>query len=265
MRDNLRGREIRIEGWSHLQDLIFEDSWDQSLSRYRSPFLFRGLADGGWRQKTSLQRVCEQRTDLEKPLLRNFIKYAGKIDLPDECFWTWLALAQHHGLPTRLLDWTVSPLVAAHFATCQIEHYDRDGVIWCVDFGEVHHFAPEIIKTKLTDEFAALFTVGMLNDLFVSLECFDSSATEPFVLFFEPPSFDARIVNQFAMHSVASDPEVILDDWFQTHSNPYWKIIIPAKLKWEIRDKIDQMNITERVLFPGLDGLSNWLRRYYTP
>ena len=43
------------------------------------------------------------------------------------------------------------------------------------------------------------------------------------------------------------------------------RIVIPAALKWEVRDKLDQANVNERVLVPELEGLSRWLRRYYLP
>ena len=56
-----------------------------------------------------------------------------------------------------------------------------------------------------------------------------------------------------------------LSDWLSHHPELFRKIIIPAHLKREIRDKLDQANINERMLFPGLDGLSQWLTRYYSP
>ena len=62
-----------------------------------------------------------------------------------------------------------------------------------------------------------------------------------------------------------SSPEARLDLWLAAHPQLFRRIIIPAELKWEIRDKLDQANVTERVLFPGLDGLSRWLKRYYSP
>jgi hypothetical protein len=62
-----------------------------------------------------------------------------------------------------------------------------------------------------------------------------------------------------------SDPQARLADWLNSHPDLFFKIIIPSELNWEIRDRLDQANITERVLFPGLDGLSSWLKRQYSP
>ncbi|MGH7494108.1 MAG: FRG domain-containing protein, partial [bacterium] len=85
-----------------------------------------------------------------------------------------------------------------------------------------------------------------------------------FAAFFQSPSLDDRIVNQYAAFSTMSNSTARLDDWLERHPLLYRKIVIPASLKWEIRDKLDKSNINERMLFPGLDGLAGWLRRYYT-
>jgi hypothetical protein len=86
-----------------------------------------------------------------------------------------------------------------------------------------------------------------------------------FIVFFEPPSINSRLFNQFAYFSMASRPDLLFDDWLKTRTELWTKIVFPWQLKWEIRDKLDQSNISERVLFPGLDGIASWLKRYYTP
>ena len=67
---------------------------------------------------------------------------------------------------------------------------------------------------------------------------------------------DERIVNQYALLSFMSDPTARLDQWLQERPGLWKKIVIPAELKWEVRDKLGQANVAERVLFPGLQRCS---------
>jgi hypothetical protein len=258
----------RPRSWTELLDHLYEGAWNPDLQRFRSPYAFRGHPSVAHTLSNSLVRLADGRIDvnvLELSLLRNFRKYAHASAANGiETIWHWLAVAQHHGLPTRLIDWTYSPFVALHFATEDPATFREDGAVWCVNFVEAHKLLPARLRVILAREHSDTLTVEMLSG-FDSLEEFDSLAKEPFVAFIEPPSLDERILNQFALFSLMSRSSAALDEWIQTHPQLCRRIVIPAELKWEVRDKLDQTNVNERTLFPGLDGLSRWLERYYLP
>ena len=254
--------QIRVHSWIELQEALFDNAWQGSISRHRSNYVFRGVPRANRGLETSLQTggfVAH-----ERHLLTSFRKYALRNAVHGDWVWNWLSLAKHHGLPTRLLDWTYSPYVALHFATHEFVHFDEDAAIWCVDYRETNELLPRPLRKVLAGEDLKIFTTDLLNSVAATLADFDALSHDDFVLFFEPPSLDERIVNQFALFSLPSSPSLSLEEFLSRRENTYRRIIIPASLKWEVRDKLDQANITERVLFPGLDGLSQWLKRYFT-
>ncbi len=257
--------EIRVSSWIELTERVFEHSWQEGLARFRSNFVFRGMAGAAGDLTTGLMRLGDGYEKLEVPLLRNFRRYAHRQAAAGDSLWNWLALAQHHGLPTRLLDWTYSPFVAMHFATSDVSSFDVDGVIWALNYVQANDLLPKQLKDLLREEGANVFTADMLQRAAGSLNDFDHLAQDEFVVFLEPPSLDDRIVNQFALFSLMSSASARLDAWLAGRPHLCQRYIIPADLKWEVRDKLDQANVTERVLFPGLDGLGRWLKRYYTP
>jgi hypothetical protein len=254
--------DVRVSTWAELQEALFADSWRDNISRHRSNYVFRGTP----RESHALENTLQTGGFVahEKHLLSSFRKYAVTTEVHGDHVWNWLSLAKHHGLPTRLLDWTYSPYVAMHFATHDFKDFGEDGAIWCVDYGRSNELLPRPLRKILDHDDANIFTTEMLNGVATSLNEFDSLSHHDFVVFFEPPSLDQRIVNQFALFSLPSRADLQLVDLLEQREKTMRRIIIPAALKWEVRDKLDQANITERVLFPGLDGLSKWLKRYFT-
>ena len=265
-----------MQSWLDVLDRLYEGSWNRELRRFRSPFAFRGVSRVTHSLSSSLVRLARPGvsdtpgtpgTDVrrvETALLRNFRKYARAEAAHADSVWDSLALGQHYGLPTRLLDWTYSPLVALHFATEDPFDFRADGAVWCVNFVEANKLLPRRLRRILEQEGSDTFTVEMLAGV-RTLREFDALSRDPFVIFLEPPTIDQRILNQHALFAVMSNPQTEVADWLGRHPSLWRRVDVPAALKWEIRDKLDQANINERVLFPGLDGLSRWLARYYLP
>ncbi|MEU1727546.1 FRG domain-containing protein [Nonomuraea sp. NPDC005692] len=254
---------VTVSSWRELDDAISAAGHTEGPAQAHSTLVFRGLAKSTYSHVHSLARLAGDYATLETHLIRNFRKYAHRA-APGPSVWDWLALGQHHGLPTRLLDWTFSPLVALHFATASWP--GDDAVLLAVDCAGAHRLLPEPLREVLDGEGALLFSTEMLAERATGLARFDALGRDrPFVAFFEPPSLDERMVNQSSVLSAMSGATYQLDDWLAEHPGLWRGWSIPAGVKVEIRRRLDQAGITERVLLPGLDGLAEWLRRYYSP
>ena len=256
-------KDIIVNNYNELIAVLYDIPKTQ-YGRHRSNYVYRGMADKTWDIQTSLIRLGGNYEKVEGPLIRAFRKYAEPGWLPSDSVWMQMTVGQHHGLPTRLVDWTTSPQVAVHFATAEKDHLDKDGVIWCVDVVGMCQLLPPILIEILDKEYASLFSIEMLEHL-SKISDLDNLGKDSgaFMLFFEPPSLDSRIVNQGGIMSILPDSNLIPSDFLKSHPNLYFRIIIPSYIKKEVRDKLDQANVNERMLFPGLDGLSQWLKRYY--
>src|SRR5262249_8897233 len=120
----LPGREVRVSSWNDLVSELHARQIVQANAdagnHLRSPYVFRGMDVASWDLVTSLQRLprtaASRPAVVEQALVRAFRKYASAGSFDEKSEWYVLAVAQHNGLPTRCLDWTASPLVAAHFA-----------------------------------------------------------------------------------------------------------------------------------------------------
>ncbi len=261
-------QEIRIKTVEDLMPMLSEQEYRPHLGRNRSGFLYRGMPDTSYKMATSLSRCCKhlQKT-LEPAILNNFAKYAVREDPTVlQSVWNRMITGQHNGLPTRLLDWSHSALVALHFAMTEDnleEMADHDCMVWRIDMNEQISHLPEKYRLAVGREQSTLFSVEMLQKLAGTLEDYDQDMGDHSMVIIEPPSTNSRIIMQYSFFSVIPMGITDIEKYLDERTDNTVKYVIDRQLRWRIRDMLDQLNISERIFYPGLDGLSKWIARHY--
>lgn len=263
--------EIEVGSLGELIDQVTPPVPDEATGRHRDTGVYRGAASRSWPLLTSLDQLSgagqpHNKAELEEHILRNFIRYSRPhFSSPPANDWEILIAAQHHGLPTRLLDWTYSPLVAAHFATIRALE-DSDPVIWRLDWKRVHacfNLPPLALRIEDLERMfggESAFTPWSLAS------ARDGRERHAFACMIDPPSINPRIVVQAATFTLCSDKSRSFESFLEAHGvgGALTKFVIPARLVGRFRDQLDLVGMDERRLFPDLDGVADQMRRYYS-
>ena len=264
-------KEITITCMSEFFEFLKSIQYfEESIERHWCNYYFRGIKDVNYSLATSLHRNAKGYEEKpEKRILIHFEKFAQFYKpAVTNSVWETLVFAQHYGAPTRLLDWTKSPLTALHFAT---EHIDTrakigDACVWAINNHQLNDLLPSKYRQNMAANFSTVCTMNELRSSCTSLQEYEEDMDGQGFLIFEPDSIDERIVAQSSLFAIIPRKLDPLDDYLrETREDTLtaYKLIFPKESLHKIRDDLDMLGISERLLYPGLEGIAKMLKRLY--
>lgn len=233
---------VRTETIESIQDfvgLIDQLRDEEDLDKNYSDFLFRGQKED-WKLLPKIARinVKGEIVNIEKIMMNKFKRAATPfIEHPIESEWDILSLAQHHGLPTRLLDWSNNAIAALWFAVKDPPTSDY-GVVW-------------LLKPETSD-----FIDGGENPYNIKKS-----------LIFRPRIISRRISSQaglFTAHKIDDKGFVVRLETHKTFKTKLLKIKVPHNIFQDLRYKLNVLGVNSSTMFPDLVGLCEHLEWRYS-
>ncbi len=270
-------RELKPNTWQELKD------WYWALSM--GGWVFRGQRDARWDITSSLERAIPASLrgdsndkknqaligkfleDSELPLFDRFSErldqYVGAEAGADSILGK-LALMQHHGVPTRLIDFTKSPYVATFFAVEDATDLDGNCALWAIsaDWCQQKSVLAVRKKNKFTKENFPDNADFSLDDI---LDEAIFKLNLPLVAPLLPLKLNARIASQQGLFLCPGDLTVTFMENLRSLGedelpNVLYKIVFPNFWRAQILHDLNNMNIGPQTLFPGLDGFARSIK-----
>lgn len=251
---------VRLQSWQEYKYFVlnFSENW-----------AFRGQGNAEWVLNNSIERseFIHLYKGIEAEFLAEFQRgarnYLSKDETPSHLI-EWLALMQHHGAPTRLLDLTRSPFIAAFFAFEQSHVRDDLFVaVWGVNVNYLKNKAVEVLSEEFGE--ALQESKNLINEVLFEKIFFENNKMLVFPV--EPFRMNRRYSLQQSIFISTGISDVPLMKQLQFLGSAVEKSVVKIELcstfKKEVLRELQQMNLNRASLFPDLDGYAASLRLRY--
>jgi hypothetical protein len=251
---------IRLESWRDYFSCVsdFSENW-----------AFRGQANATWVLNTAIERTefIAHHKDVEAEFVAEFQRgarnYLNKDEIPEHLI-EWLALMQHHGAPTRLLDLTKSPFTAAYFAyELAIENTDYEIAIWGINIQHLKSCAIQLLSQDFEE--ALQQNKNLINEKLFEKIFYENNRSLVFPV--EPFRMNKRYsLQQSIFISTGTSKEPFMQQLSflgEALERSVVKIVLPSSHKKEALRDLQKMNLHRASLFPDLDGYALSLRLRY--